>query len=149
MKQIIVRDMVEQDICSVVRIENMSFTTPWSETSFFTEIYKRQSIAKVALSEEDVVGHICVEHVLDEGNILDLAVRPDFRGMGVASLLLKNAIEELMTVGCRSLYLEVRASNEAARKLYQGFGFRVAGARKKYYVAPIEDAVLMRLEVTD
>lgn len=147
MKQIMVRDMVEGDIGAVVSIEKMSFTTPWSETSFFTEVYKRQSIAKVALSEEDIVGHICVEYVLDEGNILDLAIRPDFRGLGIASLLLKNVIEELKTVGCRSLYLEVRASNEAARKLYQGFGFRVTGTRKKYYVAPIEDAALMLLDL--
>lgn len=147
MKQIKVRDMLEQDIGAVVRIEKMSFTTPWSETSFFTEVYKRQSIAKVALSEEDIVGHICVEYVLDEGNILDLAVRPDFRGMGIASALLKNAIEELRAMGCRFLYLEVRTSNEAARRLYQGFGFRVTGARKKYYVAPTEDALLMMLDI--
>lgn len=148
MKQIMVRDMEEQDIGAVVRIEEMSFSTPWSETSFFTEVYKRQSIAKVALSGEDIVGHICAAYVLDEGHILDLAVRPDYRGMGIASMLVKNVIEELKAMDCRFLYLEARASNDAARRLYQGFGFRVNGTRKRYYVSPAEDAVLMMLDIT-
>lgn len=150
MEGLIIRELLEQDLPDVVGIENISFTTPWSEILFFNEIYKQRSIAKVAIMEEAgsaqrVVGYICADYVADEGHILNLAVHPDFRKKGIAKILVKNVLEDLEKTDCRFLYLEVRASNVAAKKLYEGFGFVIVGTRKKYYNKPEEDAVIMRL----
>ncbi len=147
MKEIIIRYMKEADIPSVVEIERMSFSTPWSETSFYNEIYNHRSIAKVAALGEDVVGYVCTKQVADEGHILNLAVHPDYRRRGIATALVENILEELKVNACRFLYLEVRISNYTARKLYESFGFKVVGVRKGYYVIPKEDAVIMMLEI--
>ncbi len=152
MEDLIIREMTEKDIQEVIEIERMSFTTPWSEISFFNELHKPRSIAKVAVIEEAcsvqrVIGYICANHVADEGHILDLAVHQDLRKKGIAKILVKNILEDLKKTDCRFLYLEVRASNHAARKLYEGFGFKVFGTRKDYYGEPKEDAVVMSLRL--
>ncbi|HXX80970.1 MAG TPA: ribosomal protein S18-alanine N-acetyltransferase [Thermodesulfovibrionales bacterium] len=147
MKQVFIRDMTEEDIQSVLTIEKMSFSFPWTESSFFNEVRKPRSFAKVALLNDEIAGYLCAECVLDEAHILDLAVHPDYRRMGIATALVEQILEELKEKACRFLYLEVRASNYLAKRLYQGFGFRIVGTRKKYYVSPIEDAVIMMREV--
>ncbi|RJQ38280.1 MAG: ribosomal-protein-alanine N-acetyltransferase [Nitrospiraceae bacterium] len=147
MSEIIIRQMTKDDLSSVVEIERLSFTTPWSETLFFNELYKQRSIPKVAVIGDRIAGYICANHVADEGHILNLAVHPDFRGKGIAKILVKHILEELKDTACRFLYLEVRASNNAARKLYEGFGFNVVGTRKIYYTEPNEDAVIMMLRL--
>jgi len=139
--------MREGDIPHVVQIERLSFPTPWSETSFLNEIYKLRSLARVAIFDEVIAGYLCAEQVLDEGHILNLAVHPDFRGMGVAKVLVKQVMEEMRQNGCRVLYLEVRSSNAIAKRLYERFGFRVIGTRKRYYVTPEEDAIIMAGEI--
>ncbi len=147
MKQILIRNMREEDLQSVVLIERMSFSFPWSETSFLNEIHKSRALSRVAVSDDKVVGHMCAEYVADEGHILNLAVHQDYRKMGIATALVENILEDLKINACRFLYLEVRDSNYIAKRLYQGFGFRIVGIRKKYYVAPVEDAVIMMLEI--
>ncbi len=139
--------MYPEDIPDVSEIERQSFTTPWSETSFRSELYSRYSITRVAELNGIVVGYICVRHIADECYLLDLAVHPDYRRRGIAKMLMDNVIQEMRIEGCRFFYLEVRGSNYAARKLYEGFGFRTTGTRKGYYVNPIEDAVIMMLEL--
>ncbi|MCX5717157.1 MAG: ribosomal protein S18-alanine N-acetyltransferase [Nitrospirae bacterium] len=147
MEELTIRAMRESDLPSVVAIERLSFSTPWSETSFLNEIYKHNSTAKISVAGERVIGYMCANQIADEGHILNLAVHPDFRGRGIANTLVKNIIEELKEKACRFLYLEVRASNNAARKLYEGFGFSIVGARKAYYTEPKEDAVIMMLRI--
>lgn len=152
MEGLIIRQLMEHDLPAVVGIENISFTTPWSEILFFNEIYKQRSIAKVAVIEEAcsvqrVVGYICANYVADEGHILNLAVHPDFRKKGIAKTLAENILKELKETDCRFLYLEVRASNNAARELYEGFGFNVVGTRKNYYTNPEENALIMMLRI--
>lgn len=147
MEGLTIRTMQESDLPSVVKIERLSFSTPWSETLFFNEIYKQRSIPKVAVIGDRIAGYICANQVADEGHILNLAVHPDFRGRGIANTLVENILEELKENACRFLYLEVRASNNAARELYEGFGFSVVGTRKEYYGEPKEDAVIMMLRL--
>ncbi len=139
--------MKEQDVSAVAVIERMSFHLPWSEVSFLNEIYKPRAVAKVATLDGSIVGYICAEYVEDEGHILDLAVHPDFRRRGVATSLVRHVLEELRLKGSRFVYLEVRTSNNAAKELYERFGFRIVGMRKNYYVVPNEDAVIMMLEI--
>lgn len=138
--------MRESDIPNVVEIENISFSTPWSAQSFKKEIYKPYSISRVAIMDSRIVGYICAGRIIDEAHILNLAVHPDCRKMGIGRLLVSTVLEELINTGCRYVYLEVRASNIAAIRLYEGFGFKKIGIRKHYYVMPEEDAYVMMLE---
>lgn len=142
-----IREMYPDDIPEVVSIERLSFSMPWSEASFRSEIYSRYSVTRVAELNGVIVGYICVKHVADECHLLNLAVHPDYRRRGIARVLLDNVIQELRIEGCRFFYLEVRSSNYAARKLYEKFGFNMVGVRKEYYVNPAEDAVIMMMEL--
>ncbi len=147
MKEILIRRMEEEDVPSVAAIEKTSFSLPWSETSFLNEIHKQRAISKVAVLDDTVVGYICAESVMDEGHILNLGIHPQYRKKGIATALVENILEDLKLRACSFLYLEVRASNFAAKRLYKSFGFTIVGTRKNYYVAPNEDAVIMMLEI--
>jgi len=135
--------MVEEDIPAIMGIERSSFSTPWSEISFLSEVYKKNAFSNVALFEENVIGYICVNYLLHESHILNLAVHERFRRRGVATVLMDNTLKELKRKGCVFMYLEARASNTGARKFYERFGFRVESIRKKYYANPDEDALMM------
>ena len=139
-------DMKVGDLPAVIQIEHDSFTTPWSETSFFNELKNPRSIVKVARKDAKVVGYICAGWIIDEGHILDVAVHAEFRRLGIASMLTEKIIGRLREEGCRDIFLEVRASNEAARKMYCKYNFKELGTRKDYYVSPVEDAVIMVLK---
>ncbi len=143
MADIVIRPMSEEDIPEIMGIERSSFSTPWSEISFLSEVYKKNAFSNVALFEENVIGYICVNYLLHESHILNLAVDELFRRRGVATILMNDTLKELKRKGCVFMYLEVRASNAGAKKFYELFGFKVESIRKKYYTNPDEDALLM------
>ena len=145
---ITIDDMRCEDVAEVLSIERVSFSTPWSEILFMNEIYKAGSFPKVARLHERVVGYLCANQVLDEGHILNVTVHPDYRRQGIASLLICSMIRHLRDHRCNAIYLEVRASNEAARMMYERSGFAVTGVRKNYYTSPAEDGVVMVLRMT-
>jgi len=140
-----IRDMRWSDIPEILKIERISFSTPWNEMAFLNEIYNPSSINKVAFYGNEIIGYICANSVIDEGHILNIAVHPDMRRKGIAAVLLEKVIDELRRKGCKSLYLEVRASNISAIQFYENYGFISAGLRKNYYTSPKEDAVVMML----
>ena len=135
--------MVEEDIPEIMGIERSSFSTPWSEISFLGEVYKKNAFSNVSLFEENVIGYICVNYLLHESHILNLAVHELFRRRGVATILMNDTLKALKRRGCVFMYLEVRASNTGAQIFYERFGFKVESIRKKYYTNPDEDALLM------
>jgi ribosomal-protein-alanine N-acetyltransferase len=143
MHKLIIRDMREDDIPAILEIEQISFSTPWSKESFLNEIYNKYAFSKVAVFEVNVIGYICANYLHHESHILDLAVHPDFRRQGVATILMNEAIRELKKKGCVFMYIKVRVSNAGAQKFYELFGFKVETIRKKYYDKPDEDALLM------
>jgi ribosomal-protein-alanine N-acetyltransferase len=143
MADIIIQPMSEEDIPEIMGIERCSFSTPWSEISFLSEVYKKNAFSNVALFEENIIGYICVNYLLHESHILNLAVHELFRRRGVATILMNDTLNELKKKGCVFIYLEVRASNAGAKKFYELFGFTVESIRKKYYTNPDEDALLM------
>ncbi len=149
LKDIVIDDMVAEDIPAVIEIERMSCNMPWSEALFFNEIKNPGSIPRVARSNGKAAGYICANTILDEGHILNLAVHPGLRRIGIASALISDVIARLSSMDCRAVFLEVRISNEDARRMYERFNFKEIGVRKNYYGAPVEDAVVMVLKLRE
>lgn len=139
--------MAEPDLPSVLDIERLCFSMPWSEASFLSELYSPRSIVMLAEINGKVVGYICVSHFEEEAQLLNLAVHPDFRKSGTGRALLSSALYRLKENGCKNIFLEVRESNSTSIKFYEKSGFRQSGNRKNYYIKPVENAVIMRLEL--
>ena len=143
MQRLTIRDMREDDLPAVLSIEQTSFSTPFSREYFLNELYKKHALSKVALCKRRVIGYICAEYHLHEAHILNLAVHPDFRRRGAATILMTHAMRALKQKGCVFLYLVVRESANGAQKFYERLGFKVEAVRKKYYSKPDEDALQM------
>ena len=144
---ILIRDLRPEDVSAVLAIEKASFTTPWSEILFMNEIFKPRSLPKAAIIKGEIVGYICSNYLFDEAHILNVTVHPDFRKQGIALQLVHYMIDLFRKEGCLTIFLEVRISNEAALRMYEKAGFRIISARKAYYTLPVEDAVIMSLQM--
>jgi ribosomal-protein-alanine N-acetyltransferase len=135
----------EADIDDILRIESISFTNPWTREMYLSELEHRDVsffyIARDAVGE--AVGFCSCWLVLDEIHINNLAVLPEHRRSGVASALIEHVLKEGGARGAHRATLEVRRSNEPARKLYEKFGFTVTGVRRGYYTRPDEDALVL------
>ena len=143
MDKLIIRDMEEGDLPAVLAIEQISFSTPYSKEYFLSELYKKHAMVKVAIFEEHVIGYLCAYYENHEAQILNLAIEPDFRRRGAATILMTQAMRKFKKAGCVFIYLVVRASNIGAQKFYEHFGFTFDTIRKKYYSDPDEDALQM------
>jgi ribosomal-protein-alanine N-acetyltransferase len=95
---------------------------------------------------EAVVGYLCYWIVFEEVRLMNLAVIESMRHRGIAKSLVATALRTGMSQSAHRAVLEVRASNEAAQRLYKGFGFSQTAVRPKYYATPVEDAILMELD---
>jgi ribosomal-protein-alanine N-acetyltransferase len=102
----------------------------------------------VAESDRKIIGVLYCRCVADEAEIFDLAVQEKFRRRGIATLLVNRFQQSAERRGIKNIFLEVRESNTAALALYRKTGFRETGKRSNYYHAPIEDALLLRLEIS-
>ena len=133
------------EIDAILAVERASFTNPWTREMYLAEL-DHQGVAFFYLARDAgrrVVGFCSFWRVLDELHVNNLAVLPEYRRQGVASALLARVLEAGASMGSRRATLEVRHSNDAARRLYGGFGFVVAGVRRAYYTNPIEDALVL------
>jgi ribosomal-protein-alanine N-acetyltransferase len=139
----VIRNMQQDDIPAVVEIEQVSFATPWPGQSFIEETYKKYGFSKVAVLDGKVIGYACADYASHESRILKIAVHPDFRRRGVATMLMNDMTEALKNKGCVFMYLKVRASNTDAQRFYEILGFKTETVRKKYYDGPAEEALLM------
>ena len=138
----------EKNISDIVKIENECFEHPWSENSVRTHIMGKNNIAFVCMDGKDVAGYAGMTAVLDEGQIMNIAVLPRFRRHGYGDALVLKLKEYCKENNLSFMTLEVRASNIPAIKLYEKHGFKRVGLRKKYY-GGTEDAVLMTFERGD
>jgi len=143
MQKLIIRDMQEDDIPAILEIEKVSFTAPWYKQDFLNEIFKKEVLSKVAVFEGNIIGYTCMNYHAHKSHILNLAVHPDFRRQGVATILIEEVIGELKKRGCVFMFLKVRVSDTGAQRFYEQLGFKVEGIRKKYYGNPDEDALMM------
>ncbi len=143
--------MMKDDIDQVLEIEQTSFSQPWSRNLFLSE-FRSANISTLLIAlwgnpaGRRVAGYIVYWNVEDEMHILNLAVSSAFRRRGIAKLLVLSALRRAAHKGATRAFLEVRASNTPAQKLYSSIGFTGSFVRRNYYDDPIEDAVVMTLE---
>ena len=131
-------------IDDIVIVENLSFKIPWSKQSVTDELTKNKfALYFSADFDSHIVGYAGMWHICDEGHITNIAVHPEFRGIGIGSLLMETLIEKASDLEITSMTLEVRKSNAAAQSLYRKYGFEDAGLRKSYYADNSEDALIM------
>jgi ribosomal-protein-alanine N-acetyltransferase len=146
LEELILEPIREKDLQQVMAIETACFSSPWSRSSFLFELQSKDSCCILARLGNKVVGYGIGWFVLDELHIINIAVRSDWRRRGIGNKLLKFILSKAEAKGCRRATLELRASNEAARMLYEQHGFRPVAMRKAYYRRPLEDAVLMMMD---
>lgn len=139
----IITAMEPEHISQVAEIEKELFSAPWDEASLKSELENPLSLWLVALQGDRVAGYVGSQTVLGESDMMNLAVRPEFRRQGLGRQLVNALIFELEE-DSHCLLLEVRQSNEGAIALYQGLGFRQVGRRPNYYKRPTEDALILR-----
>lgn len=141
---------IEQMTCAhvgaVAALESLCFRDPWSVNSISGELDNPLSLWLVAMSGEKLVGYVGSQSVMGEADMMNLAVVPGFRRMGVGRRLIQALTEQLCEQQVRSLTLEVRASNDAAIQLYDSMSFLRVGRRPNYYRNPREDALILRKE---
>ena len=138
--------MNESHVAQVAALEKICFSDPWSENSVASELKNPLSCWLVAEEDGEVAGYVGSQTVMDESDMMNVAVRPDYRRKGIAEKLVMELVEALKKRDSRCLTLEVRASNEPARALYEKLGFEQVGLRKNYYRNPREDALILRKE---
>ncbi len=142
-----IRKMRREDVPQIAALERLCFSDPWSEASISSELENPISLWLVAEADGVVQGYIGSQSAPPDCDIMNLAVAPDARRQQLGRTLLQSLIDELHRRGTERLFLEVRASNVPARALYASFGFEQVGLRKKYYVNPVEDALILRKEL--
>jgi [ribosomal protein S18]-alanine N-acetyltransferase len=141
-----IRRLTYADLPQVTAIERRAFTTPWSLAMFVLELSKPSGVCLAAETgegaERELVGYMICSRYDTVWHIMNIAVDPDRRRHGIATALLAALLREVSTRDSQ-LTLEVRRSNTGAVALYERFGFRAAGVRRRYYQDNGEDAVIM------
>ena len=141
-----IEKMNDNHVSQVAQLEAICFSDPWSEKSVASELTNKLALWLVAVEDDRVAGYIGSQTVLDETDMMNVAVHPDFRRQGVGEALIIQLVEYLKAMGSHCLTLEVRASNAPAIHLYEKLGFCEIGRRKNYYRNPREDALILRKE---
>ena len=143
-----IRRATFRDVLGIGLIERESFADPWGSREFTSALEAQHAIFLVAEDSAGVViGYVIAIAVMDEAEILNLAVRPGDRGAGLGGKLLDRAVAEAASRGAEQCFLEVRESNDSARRLYVSRGFTEVSRRRGYYREPVEDALVLRLAV--
>jgi ribosomal-protein-alanine N-acetyltransferase len=137
-----VRRLSYADLPQVIAVERRAFPTPWSLAMFVLELSKPSGVCLAASREGELVGYLVCSRYDRVWHLMNVAVDPDQQRTGVATALIERLLER---VGDRDAQytLEVRLSNDAAIRLYERFGFRGAGIRRRYYQDNGEDALIM------
>ena len=134
-----------EDLDGILAVEAASFTNPWTRAMYEWELQNRTvcHILVVRTPEVRVAGFCSFWLVVDEIHINNVAILPEYRGRGFGTRLMRRVITEGRRLGATRATLEVRASNEGAKRFYEGLGFRATAVRKHYYTNPVEDALIL------
>ena len=140
--------MNRSHVDEIAQLETICFSDPWSVNSICSELNNPLSLWIVATERGRVVGYVGSQSVMGWADIMNLAVHPKYRRMGVGVRLVEELIARLQAQQVSCLTLEVRASNVPAISLYEKLGFTPVGRRPNYYFHPKEDALILRKEWT-
>ena len=140
-----IRRLELRDLNAIERIERDSYPTPWSRSMFAGELAKPSSLSLGAFDPEtgDLLGYLIISRYVDAWHVMNIAVAPEHRRRGVATMLLERLFELTAGEDRRGYTLEVRVSNDVAIRLYEKLGFERHGIRRGYYTDNREDALIM------
>lgn len=139
------------ELDAIIAIEATCFTNPWTR-QMYEEALGDGSVSRFMLARsagDRIIGFCSYWQVVDEVHINNLAVLPEFRRQGIGRALLRRILADAVRQGATRALLEVRRSNDEARRLYESLGFTVAGVRRQYYSHPTEDALVLWREYLD
>ncbi|MDR0788060.1 MAG: ribosomal protein S18-alanine N-acetyltransferase [Gemmatimonadota bacterium] len=143
----LIRPLSFSDLPAILAIENMSYSTPWRESTFLS-LMRRGDTDIIGLTVTGwLVGYAISWTVGDQAELGNLAVTPLERGKGIGARLINASLERVRERGASVCFLEVRVSNNGARLLYERLGFQSIGRRRDYYAKPREDAIVMRCDL--
>lgn len=144
---VVIQDMTLDDVDGVQVVERASFPLPWPANAFRHELTQNKNARYiVARDGERIVAYAGLWLMVDEAHITTFAVLPEARRRRIGERLLQRLFEIAHEMKAEWLTLEVRASNLAAQRLYEKYGFRRAGVRRRYYSDNNEDALIMWTE---
>lgn len=139
-----IRQMRRADVPAVADLEEDTFTMPWSDATFRGLLRRKDVDALVAVDDDNVLaGYAVAWGVYDQGELANICVVPEHLGSGLGRRLLEEVLARLEVRGIRQVFLEVREANTRARRFYERHGFREVGRRRRYYVEPDEDALVL------
>ncbi|MDH0746108.1 ribosomal protein S18-alanine N-acetyltransferase [Pseudomonas sp. GD03842] len=143
------RRMTEADLDAVLKIEYAAFSHPWTR-GIFLDGLKSYEIWLIFEGNQQV-GHGVINVIIDEAHLLNITVKPESQGRGLGWLLLDKLMKRAFELNGRECFLELRASNQSAYRLYERYGFNEVGRRRDYYPATggREDALVMACTLTD
>ncbi len=138
----------DRDLEGVLEVEEESFANPWTRDMYAWELQNRAvcHIYVVRTAEHTVGGFCAFWLVFDEIHINNVALRPELRGQGLGTALMRYVFDAARRLGARRATLEVRASNVRALRLYERLGFSISGTRRRYYTNPVEDALILWID---
>ena len=145
----IIRALRTTDLPAVLQLEQAAMIDPWNEGQLAAELEAVNGVSLVAEQDGRVCGYAFFRTCTPESELLRLAVAPEWRRQGVGKELLEQALRSFAGQGYATCFLEVRASNAEARRLYAKAGFVQVGVRKKYYQQPVEDALQLCRNLID
>ncbi len=140
----VLRRAVVADMEAILTIEAAVFADPWPEQFFLPEFEDAYSWFQVAEVDGRVAGFVIARIVAQQGEIVNIAIDPAHHGSGLGGRLLDAAIGASVAAQCEAVWLEVRVTNEPAKRLYISRGFEAIGRRNRYYQKPVEDALVLR-----
>jgi len=139
---VIYRRMTPEDVPVISRLEEETFSMPWSASSFLEMISKEDARYYVAEKDGKILGGCGVLMIAGEGNITNVVIAPEARNQGIGTAMLRHLMAEGNREGLTAYTLEVRVSNVAAIHVYEKLGFESAGIRPGFYEKPVEDAII-------
>ena len=148
MNNITIVPTTKEHLDNITAIEAVCFSTPWSRNAFESGMNQNTTQSYfTALHNERVVGYICLFHLFEEGELLNIAVDPTYRKMGIGQKMIDLMFTLLNEKGVTRITLEVRESNLSAKNLYEKNGFKLLNIRKNYYSCPTENGLVMEKQL--
>lgn len=138
-----IRELTAEDVEAVSRIEQETFSMPWSPEDFLEMVEADYAYYYVAEVDGEIVGCCGIRNIAGEGEITNVVVASEYRGRGIGRALMEYMLSEAVFHGIGDCTLEVRVSNASAIRLYESLGFQSEGIRPGFYEKPKEDAMIM------